>query len=103
MAKNTHTFEHESLQDKEAILHYLRTLMDGFDKGEIHLANEDDDVLLTPQGLARLKIKAKQAKSHQEIRLTLAWNADLSLNDEREPTLHIASAQSKKPKKKSKA
>jgi len=102
MAKNTHTFEHESLQDKEAVLHYLRTIMEGFEQGRIHLANEEDDVLLTPSGLARLKIKAKQAKSHQEIRLTLAWNADLSLGEDLEPSLHIEAGLHKKTKKKKK-
>jgi len=99
MAKTIHTFEHESLQDKDAIINYLAVLADGFSKGQLHLTNEEDDVTLTPQGLARLKIKAKQAKNHQEIRITLAWTAEQSGETEREPTLKIKAGNKKKIKK----
>jgi amphi-Trp domain-containing protein len=99
MAKNTHTFEHESLQDKESVMNYLKVISEGFDSGLIHLANEEDEVTLSPKGLSRLKIKAKQAKNHQEIRITLAWTADTQTDIDEDDSLQIAS---KKPKKKAK-
>ena len=74
MAKNTTSFKHESLLDKASVLSYLDLICQGIEKGQIHLANEEDDVTLQTNGLSRIKIKAKQAKSHQEIRITLAWS-----------------------------
>ncbi|UQB42614.1 amphi-Trp domain-containing protein [Thiomicrospira microaerophila] len=98
MAKTIHTFEHESLQDKEAIINYLAVVSDGFAKGHIQLSNEDEEVTLTPQGLARLKIKAKQAKNHQEIRITIAWTAEQNGNTDSEPRLKIKAGKSKNKK-----
>lgn len=100
MAKTTHTFEHESLQDKEAVIHYLNVISEGFASGHIHLANEEDDVTLEPKGLSRLKIKAKQAKNHQEIRITLAWTAEQDGETDEEDRLQIVSKKPKKKKKK---
>lgn len=77
MSKNTTSFKHESLQDQASALAYLNLICQGIEKGQIHLANEEDDVTLTTKGLSRLKVKAKQAKSHQELRITLAWSGDL--------------------------
>jgi amphi-Trp domain-containing protein len=69
-------FEHQSLQSLDAVLDYLDTIRDGFKQGHLQLSQEDDKVTLTPKGLTRVKIKAKQAKQHQEIRITLAWIPD---------------------------
>lgn len=99
MAKTIHTFEHESLQDKDSIINYLAVLAEGFSKGQLHLTNEEDNVTLTPQGLARLRIKAKQAKNHQEIRITLAWTAEQSGETKNEPSLDIKAGRKKKQKK----
>jgi amphi-Trp domain-containing protein len=100
MAKTTHTFEHESLQDKIAIINYLAVISEGFAKGHLQLTNEEDDVTLTPQGLARLKIKAKQAKNHQEIRITLAWTAEQEGKTDDESSLQMKAGRSKKQLKK---
>ncbi|WFE67845.1 amphi-Trp domain-containing protein [Thiomicrospira sp. R3] len=100
MAKTIHTFEHESLQDKDAIINYLAVVSEGFAKGQLQLTNEEDNVTLTPQGLARLKIKAKQAKNHQEIRITLAWSAEQAGETEAEPRLKMKAGKAKQKKQK---
>ncbi len=69
-------FEHQSLQGLDAVLDYLDTIRDGFKQGHLKLSQDDEEVTLTPKGLTRVKIKAKQAKQHQEIRITLAWIPD---------------------------
>lgn len=95
MAKNTHSFKHESLQDKASVVSYLNLIAQGIEKGQIHLANEDEDVTLNTLGLSRLKIKAKQAKSHQEIRITLAWSGDSELKNPHTPTLEVSAKSAK--------
>lgn len=91
MAKNTSSFKHESIQDKTSVLSYLNLICQGIEKGQIHLTNEEDDVTLKPKGLSRLKIKAKQAKSHQELRITLAWSGDIDQKTEVETALEVTS------------
>ncbi|HEY9017846.1 amphi-Trp domain-containing protein [Thiomicrospira sp.] len=100
MAKNTSSFKHESLQDKVSVLAYLNLIAQGIEKGQIHLANEDEDVTLNTNGLSRLKIKAKQAKSHQEIRITLAWSGESDPQTNQPPKSEV-STKSAKPLKKS--
>jgi amphi-Trp domain-containing protein len=97
-SKSSYTFEHESLQDKSNLIQYLAVISEGFNQGEIHLANEEEEINLQPQGLARLKIKAKHAKNHQEIRLTIAWTTEL--DELAEPSKLIIQPHSKKSKKK---
>lgn len=98
MAKNTSSFKHESLQDQASVVAYLNLICQGIEKGQIHLANEEDDVTIKTKGLSRLKIKAKQAKSHQELRITLAWSGD---NDQKTetPTLEVTSKPAKTSEK----
>lgn len=99
MAKNTSSFKHESLQDKASILAYLNLICQGIEKGQIHLANEEDDVTLNTNGLSRLKIKAKQAKSHQEIRITLAWLGDTDQKTDAKSTLEVTTKSAKPSEK----
>lgn len=99
MAKNTSSFKHESLQDKASVLAYLNLISQGIEKGQIHLANEEDDVTLNTKGLSRLKIKAKQAKSHQELRITLAWSGDPESKNDAKPTQEVTSQSAKSNKK----
>lgn len=101
MAKNTSSFKHESLQDKTSVLAYLNLIYQGIEKGQIHLANEEDDVTLNTNSLSRLKIKAKQAKSHQELRITLAWLGDNAQKAETKSLLDVA-GKSAKPSEKTK-
>lgn len=73
--KNAH-FEHESLQDKDAIISYLKAITDGFKKGTIEFSDEEDEILLKPEKLANLRIKASQSKKGQELRIKINWSSD---------------------------
>lgn len=96
-------FEHQSLQSLDAVLDYLDTIRDGFQQGQLTLSQEDGEVTLTPKGLTRVKIKAKQAKQHQEIRISLAWVPKDSSDDKDKPSaLALSTKSSKKHKGKSK-
>ncbi|WP_051678466.1 amphi-Trp domain-containing protein [Thiomicrospira pelophila] len=99
MAKNTNSFKHESLQDQASVVAYLNLICQSIEKGQIHLANDEDDVTIRTKGLSRLKIKAKQAKTHQELRITLAWSGDTDKKTESNPTLEVTSKPAKNPKK----
>ncbi|MDX1347707.1 MAG: amphi-Trp domain-containing protein [Thiomicrorhabdus chilensis] len=76
MAKKIKDFSHESLQDKEAIANYLKAVMKGFKKGEIVLSDDEDELTLTPETLAKLKIKAEQSKKSQSLSIKISWSSD---------------------------
>lgn len=76
MTKQPHNFEHESLQDKEAIVSYLKALTKGIEKGEILFADDEESMLLRPHQLGRLRIRASQTKKEQSLRIKLSWLSD---------------------------
>ncbi|MGC9386402.1 MAG: amphi-Trp domain-containing protein [Hydrogenovibrio sp.] len=95
MAKKRQHFEHESLQDKEAIINYLKAITQGFKKGAIEFSDEDEEFRLTPQALANLKIKAEQSKKGQSLNIKISWSSDQSSDFDDSPLF----IDPKKPKK----
>lgn len=100
MAKKTEEFKHESLQDQDAIINYLKAVIEGFKKGKILLSDEDDSITLTPEKLAELKIKAKQSDKKQSVSLKFSWSFEGESNTEEAPL--FIDAQKKQPNKKKK-
>lgn len=66
-------FEHESIQDSQTIRDYLKALVDGFDGGKIVFKSEDHEVVLLPNDLLELSIKAKRKGDKNKISLKIAW------------------------------
>lgn len=85
MAKKNSSFEHESLQDRDAIISYLKAITDGFKKGAIEFSDEEDEFVLKPEKLANLRIKANQSKKGQELRIKINWSSDQSSDFEEAP------------------
>lgn len=66
-------FEHESIQDSRTISAYLQALMDGFEGGKIVFKSEDQEIVLFPNDLLELTIKAKRKGEKNKLSLKIAW------------------------------
>lgn len=97
MAKKTQYFEHESLQDKESIINYLKALTKGIEKGEILISDEDDTQIINPSSLTLLKLKASKNKKEQSLRIKLSWTNEN--DDDPDNTPLFIKAQKTKSKK----
>ncbi|MBF6057855.1 MULTISPECIES: amphi-Trp domain-containing protein [Thiomicrorhabdus] len=95
MAKNNQYFEHESLQDKDAIISYLKALTEGIEKGEILLSDEEETLLLKPGKISLLRIKATNSKKNSELRLRLSWSNYEADSDKNAPLFIKAKKASK--------
>jgi len=95
MAKKNANFEHESLQDKDAIISYLKAITEGFKKGAIEFTDEEDSIVLKPKSLSNLRIKADQTKKGQELRIRISWSSDQNEDIDDTP-LFIDAKKSKK-------
>jgi len=95
MGKKTDTFEHESIQDKDSIINYLNAISEGFKKGRIQFSDEEDEMTLTPETMANLRIRAIQSKKSQELRIKISWSSDQDEDIDDTPLFIDA----KKPKK----
>ena len=97
MAKKTDYFEHESLQDRDAVVDYLQALSKAIQKGEILLSDGDEKLLLQPNDLTLMSLKASTTKKSQSLRIKLTWNQKNDDEPDKEPLFIKA----KKPKKSS--
>jgi amphi-Trp domain-containing protein len=66
-------FEYDSIQDAQTIKESLQALVTGFEKGELSLKSEDEEIVLEPRGLLRLRIKAKQQADRNKLSLKISW------------------------------
>ena len=76
MSKKTENFEHESIQDRDSVINYLKAISEGFKKGRLKLSDEDDELTLTPEKMANLRIRAVKSKKSQELRIKINWSSE---------------------------
>ncbi|SLM32648.1 conserved hypothetical protein [Desulfamplus magnetovallimortis] len=77
-------FTHESVQDSETISEYLKALMDGFAKKQIAFDTTDKQIVLQPNNLIELEIKAKKRDGKNKITLKFAWkDTPFNLSDQK--------------------
>lgn len=69
------TFEHESLQSTDSVVRHLEALTDGIRNGRLVLSSGDngEPMVLTPEGLISLSIKASRKDGRDRIGLRIEW------------------------------
>lgn len=66
-------FKHESLQDGQTIHQYLEALAAGFQNARLELNSDGDGIVLHPDGLLKLTVKAKRKGDRCKLHLRLNW------------------------------
>lgn len=101
MAKKSEYFEHESLQDRESLVNYLKALTKAIEKGEIILSDDEITQIIQTESMATMMIKARKTKKQQQLKLQFCWANDP--DDEGDDTPLFIRAQKPKAKSKSKS
>jgi len=73
MSREPGEFRHESLQDCESIVKYLKALMEGFESGHLQLANGGEPIVLEPTGLLKLDLKARRKDDRNKLSIKVSW------------------------------
>lgn len=81
MPKNE--FRHESLQDNRTILTYLKAIEEGFASGRLTLSDEDEEIVLRPEGLVRFEIGATRKRGRIRMTVRFDWKEELQENAEK--------------------
>lgn len=76
-------FRHESLQDAKSIRKILESVTEGLSKGTLKFSDEDDEVILEPEGLMRLKLSASKDDNRNSISLKVSWETDSELKEDK--------------------
>ena len=66
-------FVHESLQDNQSVARFLKSLMEGFEKGKITLETGPDQIEFSPNDLIKFNLKAKSKRDKAKLTLRFSW------------------------------
>ncbi len=73
MKQHKKSFRHESLQDSQSISEIISALNEGLQTGTLAFSDEDDEILLNPEGLLRLKVTASQDQNKHSFSFKVSW------------------------------
>ena len=76
MRNGKKNFRHQSLQDKKSIQDILKAITSGIAKGKITFSDEDEKIVMRPEGLLDLKITAAQEDNRNRFNIRISWQVD---------------------------
>ena len=76
MRDNKKRFKHESLQDTKTIRELLKAITKGIAKGKLSLSDEDDEMIMEPEGLLNLKLSASQEENRNRLAIRISWQTE---------------------------
>lgn len=76
MRRDKNTFRHDSLQDTKSISKVLDSITEGLAKGKLVFSDEDDKIILNPDGLLELKVTASQEDNRQKVNIRISWQVE---------------------------
>jgi len=69
-------FGHESLQDRKSIKNYLKAVTDGVSRGVLSLADNANQITLSPDGLIRLNVEVQGDRNRRKLLIALDWKEE---------------------------
>lgn len=70
------SFRHDSIQDTQTIRGILKSITNGLAEGKLTFSDDDDEIVMLPQGLLNLKLTATQEDGRQRVNIRLTWQAE---------------------------
>lgn len=75
-------FEHESLQDRATIARYLQAITEGFLTGSLSLSSKGGEIVLEPDGMIDLSVKAVNKKGRMQLTVRASWKIHDGIENE---------------------
>ena len=76
MRSGKRNFRHQSLQDEKSIQDILKAISSGIAKGKITFSDEDEKIVMRPEGLLDLKVTATQEDNRNRFTIRISWQVD---------------------------
>lgn len=73
MSNGDGSFRHESIQSRKSIKSLLEAITKGIGKGELTLGDDGDEIVLEPDGLITLRVRAERSEGSNRIDLRMTW------------------------------
>ena len=76
MRNGKRSFRHQSLQDEKTIQDILKSIASGLAKGKITFSDEDEEIVMRPEGLLDLKLTATQEENRNRFNIRISWQVE---------------------------
>ena len=76
MAKRKKRFRYQSLQDSKSIQAVLKSITAGIAKGKVTFSDEDEKIVMKPEGMLDLKVTATQEEGRNRFNIRVSWQVD---------------------------
>lgn len=76
MKSRKKSFRHQSLQDEKSIQDILKAVGNGIARGKISFSDEDEKIVMRPEGLLELKVTAQQEDSRNRFNIRISWQSE---------------------------
>ena len=83
MAKRKQRFHYQSLQDSRSIQAILKAVTAGIAKGKLTFSDEDEKIVMRPEGMLELKISATQEGDRNRFNIRVSWQTDSGRTDKK--------------------
>jgi amphi-Trp domain-containing protein len=70
------SFRHQSLQDEKSIQDILKAITNGIARGKITFSDEDEKIVMRPEGLLDLKVTATQEENRNRFNIRISWQVE---------------------------
>jgi amphi-Trp domain-containing protein len=70
------SFRHQSLQDEKSIQGILKAITNGIARGKITFSDEDEKIVMRPEGLLDLKVTATQEENRNRFNIRISWQVE---------------------------
>ncbi|MGB5427281.1 MAG: amphi-Trp domain-containing protein [Gammaproteobacteria bacterium] len=76
MRSGKKNFRHQSLQDAKSIEGILKAITSGIARGKITFSDEDEKIVMRPEGLLDLKVTATQEDNRNRFNIRISWQLE---------------------------
>jgi len=76
MRSGKRSFRHQSLQDAKSIESILKSITSGIARGKITFSDEDEKIVMRPEGLLDLKVTATQEDNRNRFNIRISWQLE---------------------------
>ena len=76
MKNSKKSFRHQSLQDEKSIQDILKAIGNGLARGKITFSDEDEKIVMRPEGLLELKVTALQEDNRNRFNIRVSWQTE---------------------------
>ena len=76
MRNGKRSFRHQSLQDEKSIQDILKAISSGIARGKITFSDEDEKIVMRPEGLLELKVTATQEDNRNRFNIRISWQVE---------------------------